>query len=163
MNYMPPASSVYGISQARILERVAISSSRGSFWHRDPTQVSYIAGRFFTVCARVLNPVHAALCSTSIIIYWAATWCTLIHFSSNCTVYPSSLMQIERQKRTVNSTRSRGVFLSVNPRKEINGVCVCVCVYSLIFSFHSPMLLMTFICFLDEIPIPCLAENLLYD
>ena len=30
-----PGSSVHGIFQARILERVAISSSRGSSWHRD--------------------------------------------------------------------------------------------------------------------------------
>ena len=32
-----------GILQARILEQVAIPSSRGSFQHRDPTQVSCIA------------------------------------------------------------------------------------------------------------------------
>ena len=37
-----PASSVLGISQARILEWVAISSSRGSSWPRDGTQVSCI-------------------------------------------------------------------------------------------------------------------------
>ena len=43
--------SVHRIFQARILEWVAISSSRGSSWPRDPTWVScssYIAGRFFT-------------------------------------------------------------------------------------------------------------------
>ena len=44
----PPGFPVHGISQARILEWVAISSSRGSFWPRDQTHVSYIAGRFFT-------------------------------------------------------------------------------------------------------------------
>ena len=32
-----PGSSVHGIFQARILERVAISSSRGSSWPRDQT------------------------------------------------------------------------------------------------------------------------------
>ena len=32
--------SVHGISQARIMEWVAISFSRGSFQPRDPTQVS---------------------------------------------------------------------------------------------------------------------------
>ena len=35
----PPGSSIHGISQARILEWVAISSSRGSFPTRDQTQV----------------------------------------------------------------------------------------------------------------------------
>ena len=37
-----------GISQARILEWVAIPFSRGSSQARDWTQVSHIAGRFFT-------------------------------------------------------------------------------------------------------------------
>ena len=43
----PPGSSVHGISQARILVWVAISSSRGSFRSRDRTLVFYVfcAGR----------------------------------------------------------------------------------------------------------------------
>ena len=40
MNWSPPGSSVLGISQARTLEWVAISSSRGSTWPWDWTQVS---------------------------------------------------------------------------------------------------------------------------
>ena len=36
-----PGSSVHGIFQARILERVAISYSRGSSQPRDQTQVSW--------------------------------------------------------------------------------------------------------------------------
>ena len=44
----PPGSSVHGISQARILEWVAISFSRGSSWPRDQIQVSWLTGRFFT-------------------------------------------------------------------------------------------------------------------
>ena len=39
-----PGSSVRGISQARILEWVAISSSRRSSWPRDGTHVPYIEG-----------------------------------------------------------------------------------------------------------------------
>ena len=42
-------SSVHGILLARILEWVAIPFSRGSSQPRDPTRVSYIPGRFFTV------------------------------------------------------------------------------------------------------------------
>ena len=45
MEYSPPASSVYGIFQARTLEWVAISSSRGSSWPRDRTRVSCIGRR----------------------------------------------------------------------------------------------------------------------
>ena len=49
MDCSPPGSSVHGIFQARILERVAISFSRGSSQPRDRTQVSHIAGRCFTI------------------------------------------------------------------------------------------------------------------
>jgi len=47
----PPGSSVHGILQARILEWVAILFSRVSSQSRDQTQVSGIAGRFFTIGA----------------------------------------------------------------------------------------------------------------
>ena len=42
MDYSPPGSSVHDIFQARILEWVAMFSSRGSSWPRDQTCVSYI-------------------------------------------------------------------------------------------------------------------------
>ena len=51
MDCSPPDSSVCGILQARILEWVAISFSRGSPWPKDQTQVSCIAGRFFITWA----------------------------------------------------------------------------------------------------------------
>ena len=47
--FSPPSSSVHGILQARMLEWVAIPSSRGSFRPRDRTCISCIAGGFFTV------------------------------------------------------------------------------------------------------------------
>ena len=43
MDCCPPGSSVLGILQARMLERVAISSSRGSFQPRDQAPISYIS------------------------------------------------------------------------------------------------------------------------
>ena len=46
VDYSPPGSSVYGIFRARILEWVAISSSKGS---SDQTQASHIVGRLFTI------------------------------------------------------------------------------------------------------------------
>ena len=39
----PPGSSVHGILQARTLEWVAVSSSRGSSRPRDQTHVSYVS------------------------------------------------------------------------------------------------------------------------
>ena len=43
------ASSIHGILQARIPVWVAMPFSRGSSQPRDQTQVSCIAGRFFTI------------------------------------------------------------------------------------------------------------------
>ena len=59
---MMPASSVQGILQARILDWVAIPSSKGSSqressWPRDGIKVSCIAGRFFTIWATREAPV----------------------------------------------------------------------------------------------------------
>ena len=46
-----PRSSVHGVFQARVLEWVAISFSRGSSWPRDRTRVSHIIGRHCTIWA----------------------------------------------------------------------------------------------------------------
>ena len=54
VDYSPPGFSVRGILQARILEWIAMPSSRGSSWPRDGTHVSYVpalAGRVFTTSA----------------------------------------------------------------------------------------------------------------
>ena len=42
-------ASAQGMLQARMVERVAMPSSRESFRPKDQTQVSQITGRFFTV------------------------------------------------------------------------------------------------------------------
>ena len=47
MDYSPPGSSVHGISQARILEWVAISISRVSFQPRGQISVFWLTGGFF--------------------------------------------------------------------------------------------------------------------
>ena len=54
MDYIPPGTSVHGILQTRILEWVAMPSSRGSFWPRDRTRVSYV----FCIGRRVLYLQH---------------------------------------------------------------------------------------------------------
>jgi len=51
MDCSPPSSSAHGILPAKILEWVAMPSSRGYSQPRDPTQVSHIAGGFLTVGA----------------------------------------------------------------------------------------------------------------
>ena len=65
-----PGSCVHGISQARILEWVAISFSKRSFRPRDGTCISCIAGGFFTAeppgkLARSCNTQSVLLALTS--------------------------------------------------------------------------------------------------
>ena len=48
MDCSPPGSSIPGIFQARIMEWVAISFSKGSSQPRDRTHISCMAGKFFT-------------------------------------------------------------------------------------------------------------------
>ena len=60
MHCSPPGSSVHVVLQARILQCVAISLSKGSSWPRDQTHVSRvfcIAGRFFT-CWAIREEIH---------------------------------------------------------------------------------------------------------
>ena len=60
-----PGSTVHGILQARILEWVAVPSSRGSSRPRDGTRVSYVSyigRRFFTTSQEALADVH--ICQT---------------------------------------------------------------------------------------------------
>ena len=56
MDQSPPASSVHGIFQARILEQVAISYSRGSSQPKDRAYVSCVS------------------CIGRLILYHLATW-----------------------------------------------------------------------------------------
>ena len=56
-----PGSSIHGIFQARILEWIAISFSRGTSWPRNWTQVSCIVGRCFTVWATVVGMLNAQM------------------------------------------------------------------------------------------------------
>ena len=59
--WSPPGSCVHGILRARILQWVAISFSRGSSGPKNRTQVSYIAGRWFTGWA--IRETHRSLCT----------------------------------------------------------------------------------------------------
>ena len=64
----PPGSSDQGILQARILEWVVISSSRGSFQARDRTRISCIsctAGGFFTHWA--IRKAQIMMCQSRVI------------------------------------------------------------------------------------------------
>ena len=84
----PMYHTVCGILQTRILKWVAISNSRGSFQPRDQTQVSHIAGRFFTSWATREVPAYLRLLiflMAVLIPAWASStschgWDILINF-----------------------------------------------------------------------------------
>ena len=63
MDCSPPGSSVLGIFQARILEWVAISFSRGSSRPKDQASLSCIAGGFFTT-----EPPGTLICGVEAIL-----------------------------------------------------------------------------------------------
>ena len=75
-------SSVHWIFQARVLEWVAISFSRGSSWPRDQTQVSCTAGRHITIWATWEDLVGILLLSSYLAFLYLfphlqimAQWC----------------------------------------------------------------------------------------
>ena len=74
MDYSLLGSSVHGIFQARVLERIAISFSRGSSWPRDWTQVSRIAGRRFTVRATRESGTCIRTGLNFIVVVWPILW-----------------------------------------------------------------------------------------
>ena len=80
MNCSLPGSSVHGISQARILEWIAISFSRGSSWPRDQTCISYIAGRFFTTL--ITWETHVRVCCCRSVAQSCPTICDPINCST---------------------------------------------------------------------------------
>ena len=106
-----PGSSVHGILQARVLEWVAISFSRGSSRPRDQTQVSRIAGRFFTLWAtreaqieaivslkgwrqKILQKLKEKLLKAMtafFVIFWAVIYEISFHFESSLIFYHFSL------------------------------------------------------------------------
>ena len=77
MDPSPACSSVHGILQARILEWVAMPSSRGSSRPRDRTLVSCIAGRFFTTQQLLLFQLFSkceGCMSASVMCHSALSW-----------------------------------------------------------------------------------------
>ena len=72
MEYSPPGCSVYGILQAKILEQVSITFSRESSQPRDRTQVSCIAGRFYTIWATRETPIHCMCCA--VLSHFSHVW-----------------------------------------------------------------------------------------
>ena len=85
IDYSPSGSSVHGIFQTRILEWVAISSSRGSSWLKDQTCISciFFIGRwFFTNCTTWEAPIYN----------WLITYLKYIEYCGDSSIITLNFM-----------------------------------------------------------------------
>ena len=89
MDCSPPGSTVHGILQARILERIAMPSSRGSSGPRDWTWISWISciGRW------VLFQQHDLRCKPLKLSYWILGPSSL-SFTDKCSINVCRLRSI---------------------------------------------------------------------
>ena len=135
MDCSSPGSSVHGILQARILGWITMPSSRGSSWPRYWTQVSCIAGRFFTAeppgkpwntsvwypkdVNIHLSKLHS-ICRTQRINpninygFWAIIMC--LYWFIDCNTATSVLGDVDRKGGcpcTGQGCKLRGIFCSV--------------------------------------------------
>ena len=129
-----------GILQARILEQVAMPSSRGSSSPRDRTQVSRIAGRFFTIWATKESPrilewvAYPFFRGTSWPRNWTKVSCLAGGFFTSWVtleappflIHPSNL----HSPRGVNRIHFCGGSYSLKPRfprEKCPGRVLCLC------------------------------------
>ena len=121
MDSSPPGSSDHGISQARILEWVAISFSRGSSHPRDQTWVSFIGRQMLyhlryqgsRVCVCVCMSVCMCVCVYRIIfqnhlkVYCRHTCPLILKFvfpKSKCILLHNHNMIIRFRKESIDLT-----------------------------------------------------------
>ena len=116
MDFIPPASSVHGISQARILEWVAISFSRESSQLRNGNCVSCIGRQilYHWVTREALNNIN----------HYIITWCyviKLLYTMHNNLLYTIYLNQSESVSHSVvsNSLWPHGLSL---PGSSVQGI-----------------------------------------
>ena len=132
-----PGSFVHRIFQARVLEWVAISFSRGSSQSRDRTQVSYFAGRHFTMWATWEGLVQAVGTANANTLrpqdWWA--WITKMQ--------PQVWLECERReagnevRETCKVSLQRALYIYIpQALVPLLWVCASKCRYIFI-SFHS--------------------------
>ena len=90
MDHSPPGSSVHGIPQARILEWVATSFSRGSSQLRDRTKSPALAGGFFKM-EPAGKPINLHVCVCVCVCVLVAQSCPILCYSMNYSLPDSSV------------------------------------------------------------------------
>ena len=125
------APSVRRIFQARILEWVAMPSSSGSSQPRDQTQVSYFAGRFFTIWATREGKVYILSFETLVLF---PTW-----FPKQRVRFLASRQDTGRvfswQCNLANGERGKKVLRSGFPNKTVQHIPEQ---WMSQFTFHKP-------------------------
>ena len=123
-----PASSIHGVFQARLLEWVAISFSRGFSWPRDWTSISCIAGRCFTEA--FCQSVSVQLLSR--VLLFATPWtaaCQAFLSITNCQSPPKP-MSIESVMPSKHLILCRpllllpSIFLSIRVFSNESALCI---------------------------------------
>ena len=125
-----PGSSIHGIFQARVLEWVAISFSRGSSQARDWTQVSHIEGRRFTLWPTRKAPGEALTTMSHSYIFLKHQPLT---FQQTCDKF-SALLPATSSWEITSKERapiSFTWFSLIGPRKR-TWASGCFCRYSLL-------------------------------
>ena len=111
MDCGPPGSSLHVISQARILEWVAISFSRGSSQPRDQTEVSCIfciAGGFFT-----MEPPGIMNCFYQFWIWWDSAEICVPRIQPSQPTLQTGLSEESNLSPAVNSSLHTFFFFKV--------------------------------------------------
>ena len=115
----PPSSSLHGISQARILEWVAISFSRGTSWARDQTCVSCIGRQ---------SLYHWASNKLHVIWYQLPPTNSVVHILNEChwPRLPPSLWATLCLVLDYSHLESQGLFVQIIsslPSSRYKGCC----------------------------------------
>ena len=124
-----PGSSVHGNSQARTLDRVAISFSRGSSWPRDGTHIFCITGGFFTTepLGKPTKPVHLQVLFLShyhslLVSYISSSYILSIFPVPTClswSVLVQTLQSDRTNGRCIGTARYRELFhVTMEPGKS---------------------------------------------
>ena len=121
MNYSPPGSSVHGIFQARVLEWVAISCSRGSSGPRDWTCISWVSciGRqILYLLSHLGSPIQNKKLkkkrknkrenSMTLLLQWCVRQCQYLIIVFSCSIIILTLLICTPPPHQLQSSAVRG-------------------------------------------------------
>ena len=128
MDCSPPGFSVHGISQAIILEWVAISFSRGSSWPRNWIQVSCISciGRWILYNRDTWEAPFSSVQSFSSVQVFATPWTAACQASLSITI-SQSLLKLVSFESWCHPTISSSVIYTMEIGKHKSGLDLMFC------------------------------------